>query len=329
MADTPPYSAVATAQLSLTLRYRKLAARSEIHSVGLSGCARNPVAYATFNGGQMNQNWLDIFDLNSQHSIAKMPGTHATFPPVDASSRVATLRDWSVQVGPGVEYTHSSSVLVRDLSTGKTALEIKAACAEPVAWSHDGRFLAAGEARQNRVGVWDTRSGNLIGRVVSHIDKVAFAAFLPDMSLVTASRDGTLRITNPATSKTVARLEIEGLGAGNPRALAVAADSTIISVWGSAVHIWMPRANHLTSYTLASVRQAEGFPLAISPDAKYMLCWTEDGFDIMEVLSGATVAQSTGGALVTTAAFSADSSVALIGRMDGYLEVWDIASKKA
>lgn len=35
------------------------------------------------------------------------------------------------------------------------------------------------------------------------------------MAPVTALRDGTLRITNTATSKTMVKLEIEGLGANN------------------------------------------------------------------------------------------------------------------
>ncbi|KAM3479624.1 hypothetical protein MY8738_005324 [Beauveria namnaoensis] len=328
--DAPPYSVVAPEQLTLSLRYRKLTARSEIRRVGLSADAQNPIAYATFNGGQMDQVWLDVFELNSRRGLSKVSGGHAAFaPPVGASaSRVATLRDWTLQLGPGVEYVHSTSLLLRDLHTGKTALEIKGACGDPVAWSPDGRAIAAAEPRCHRVGVWDTRSGTLLGRVVSHIDKVDFAAFTPDMHLVTASRDGTLRLTDPATSRTTAKLEIEGLGAANPRALVVADNETIVSVWGASVHVWTPRANHLTSYTLASVRRTEGIPLALSPDGKYMLCWTEDGFDIMDVLSGATVAERQGGALVTAAAFSADASVVLLGRMDGFLEVWDIARKK-
>ncbi|TQV94450.1 hypothetical protein V2A60_005493 [Cordyceps javanica] len=330
--DAPAYSAVASEQLGLSLRYRKLAARSEIHSVGLSADARDPIAYATFNGGQMDQVWLDIFELNSQRGLSKVPGGHAAFAPAvgggTSTARVATLRDWTVQLGPGVDYNHSTSLLLRDVHTGKSLLEIKGACGDPVAWSRDGRAIAAAEPRRHRIGVWDTRTGALLGRVVSHIDKVAFAAFTPDMHLVTASRDGTLRLTNPATSRTIARLEIEGLGAGNPRALVVAADGgTVVSVWGASVHVWMPRASHVTSYTLASVRRAEGVPLALSPDGKYMLCWTEDGFDIMDVLSGATVAERPGGALVTAAAFSADAGAVLLGRMDGFLEVWDMAKK--
>ncbi|OAA56493.1 Quinoprotein amine dehydrogenase [Cordyceps fumosorosea ARSEF 2679] len=340
-AEAPPYSAAAlpAGHLDLRLRYRKLAARSEIHSVGLSSDARRPVAYATFNGGQMDQVWLDMFELDSQRGLSKVPGSHAAFAPgpgtgTTTTTRVATLRDWTVQLGPGVDYSHSTSLLVRDVATGKSLLEIKGACGEPVAWSPDGRLVAAAEPRRHRIGVWDARSGQLRGRVVSHIDSVAFAAFTHDAQpqLVTAARDGTLRLTDPATSRTVARLEIEGLGAGNPRALAVAREGStgpvVVSVWGATVHVWRPRAGQVASYALAAVRRTEGVPLTLSPDARYMLCWTEGGgFDIMDARTGTTLAERPGGALVTAAAFSADASVLLLGRMDGYLEVWDIVTK--
>ncbi|KAJ2978139.1 hypothetical protein NQ176_g3982 [Zarea fungicola] len=150
-------------------------------------------------------------------------------------------------------------------------------------------------------------------------------AFMPDMNLVTASSDGTLRITNPATKKTVAKLELEGVGSNHPQTLVVAGDSTIISIWGLAVHIWLPGINRITSYRFSSVRRTEGFPLAISADGKYILCWSDEGFDIMDSLSGATVAECPGGELVTSAAFSADGSAVLLGRIDGFLEVWDIS----
>ena len=278
----------------------------------------------------MDQTWLDMFDLNTQRGYSKIAGAHAVFSPdVCGPARVAALRDWTVQLSSGVEYKHTSTVMIRDFTTGKMVLEIKAARHEPVVWSVDGKAIAAGEAIGNRIGVWDARSGTLLGRVAAHIDKVAFAAFTPDMKLVTASRDGTLRLSNPATSKTVAKLEIEGPGANNPRALAVSPDgSTIISIWGTAVHIWLPQASHLTSYTLASVRRKEGFPLAISPDCRYIVSWTEDGFDIMDVASGSVVVEREGGALVTAAAFSADASVLLLGRMDGYVEAWDLSEKR-
>ncbi|KAL7943503.1 hypothetical protein V8C42DRAFT_329234 [Trichoderma barbatum] len=116
----------------------------------------------------------------------------------------------------------------------------------------------------------------------------------------------------------------------NPRALAVSPDATtIVSVWGAVVHVWMPQHGGLTSYSLSSTRPCEGWPLSISPDCRYIACWTEDGFDIMDVASGAVVCTQNGGPLVTSADFSADGSVLVLGRISGDVEVWEIADKRA
>lgn len=84
----------------------------------------------------------------------------------------------------------------------------------------------------------------------------------------------------------------------------------------------------MTSYSLGAVRATEGWPLCISPDGRYLACRTEDGFDVMEVSSGAVVSSVESGVLVTAGAFSPDSSVLLLGRMDGVVEVWDLEERK-
>ncbi|KAI8677374.1 hypothetical protein LRP88_09597 [Fusarium phalaenopsidis] len=311
-----------SSQLNLSLRFRRTCSKGEITSVGLSPCSS--VAFAIYMAAQTSQSWIDVFDLKTQRGYSQTSGSHAVFAPHTA--RLATIRDWIVQLPGGVDFHHSSTVLLRDFTTGKTTGELKEAKGEPVAWSHDGRVIAVGESR-DRIGVWDVKNGHRVGRVLSHIDTVTHAAFMPDHSLVTISRDGTLRITNPVTCKTTRRLEIDG--STNPRALAVSPDGRrIVSVWGTSVHIWMPLANDLTSYNLNSVRRFEGWPLAISSDCRYMLCRTEDGFDIMDVATGTVEFERTTEELVMSGAFSEDGTTLVLGRMDGVVEVWDISGPR-
>ncbi|CAH0033437.1 unnamed protein product [Clonostachys rhizophaga] len=325
-------------RLSLSIRCRHACARSEITHVSLTDTAALAV-YVSPPPASLS--WVDTFSLTRKPgklaSLSKSSGSYGAFPPsssaVGSSSTVyAALKDWTIRVSGGIEYCHSSSVLVRDLDSGKTLLELKDAGRAPIAWSRDARLVAAGEANNpERMGIWDAKTGGRVGRVISHIDAVTHAAFAPSSdvagtsTLVTLSRDGTLRITNPSTSRTVARLE---LTSRNPRALAVAPHgNTIVSVWDSSLYVWHPRSGDLTSYALSATRMAEGWPLAISPDCRYVACRTEDGFDLMEVSSGVVVFGMATESIVTAAAFSSDSSALLLGRMDGVLELWDISER--
>ncbi|EHK15366.1 uncharacterized protein TRIVIDRAFT_38192 [Trichoderma virens Gv29-8] len=326
----PPSSCV-----SLTLRFTRPASRSEITAVGIS--PSSALAYAIFPGAQTDQPWIDTFDLVTQRGYSKIIGPVASFspslhsPPLrvgkPSASALALASSSSALPFPRIATLSSTaSLMVRDFSTGKTVLELKEVFA-PIAWSPDGRAIAAAEPR-HRIGLWDARTGTRIGRVPGHIDAVTHVAFAPDSALVTLSRDGTLRVTDPRTSKTLYKLEMET--SKNPRALAVSPDGkTIVSVWGSVVHIWMPQHGQLTSYSLSSTRPCEGWPLSISPDCRYIASWTEEGFDIMDVASGAVVCTQDGGPLVTSADFSSDGRTLVLGRISGDVEIWDLADKRA
>lgn len=309
-------------RLTATLRLRRTCSKAEITAVGIS--PSTSAAFAGFAAGQTTQSWIDVFDIKTQNGYSRTSGSHAAFGP--QGSRLATVRDWTTQLASGVEYHHSSTVLIRDFNTGKTMTELKEAVEVPVVWSRDGRLIASGEGR-GRMGVWDVKTGTRVGRVVSHIDTITHAAFTQDLKLVTISKDGTLRISDPMAIKSISRLEIEQ-SCMNPRALSVSPDgTTIVSIWGTTVHIWHPMTNDLTSYNLNLVRRNEGWPLSISADCRYMACWTESGFDIMDVASGAVVFEKETNALITAGAWSADGKVLLLGRMDGIAEVWDIHEK--
>ncbi|KAL7792484.1 quinon protein alcohol dehydrogenase-like superfamily [Trichoderma ceciliae] len=316
--------------ISLSLRFTRPASRSEITSVGIS--PSSTVAYAIYAGAQTDQPWIDTFDLTSQRGYSKIIGPVAAFSPTLHCSPLRVGKSSAASASPPSSAfpriaTLSNTLVIRDFSSGKTILELKEASA-PIAWSPDGRAVAAAEPR-HRIGMWDSRTGTRIGRVPGHIRTVTHIAFTPDSHLVTLSRDGTLRVTNPRTGKTLYKLEIES-SSTNPRALAVSPDGkTVVSVWGTTVHIWMPQHGQLSSYSLSSTRSCEGWPLCISPNCRYIASWTEQGFDIMDVASGAVICSKDGGALVTSADFSTDGSVLALGRISGDVEIWDLVNKCA
>ncbi|PTB66284.1 YVTN repeat-like/Quino protein amine dehydrogenase, partial [Trichoderma citrinoviride] len=322
------------------------------------------LAYAIFPGAQSDQRpWIDTFDLVSRRGYSKIAGPVASFSPtlhspplrVGKSAASSTLLSSSpssssssssaaAEAFPRIATLSSSTqtLTVRDLASAKALLELKQVSA-PIAWSPDGRTIAAAEAsssssQQHRIGTWDVRTGLRTGRVPGHIDAVTHVSFLgsdANAAIVTLSRDGTARVTDPRTSRTLYKLEVDnndaaGGGCRIPRALGVSPDgATVVSVWGTAVHVWMPRHGRLTSYRLGGTRPpaCEGWPLCVSPDCRYIACWTESGFDVMDAASGSVVCAREGGPLVTAAAFSVDGRVLVVGRISGDVEVWDVVDE--
>ncbi|KAL7822096.1 YVTN repeat-like/Quino protein amine dehydrogenase [Trichoderma gracile] len=360
MSPSPP----AFSPVTLTHRFTRAASRSEITAVGISpspsssssSSSRTPgpqLAYAIFPGAQPDQSWIDTFDLVSQRAYTKIVGPVASFSPTlhspplrvgksapsptsSSSSSSASLAEAFPRIAT-LSSTHT--LTVRDFSSAKAILELKDVSA-PIAWSPDGRTIAAAEQQpsrpqpaSHRIGTWDVRTGRRTGRVPGHIDAVTHMAFTPDdddgAALVTLSRDGTVRVTDPRSSKTLYKLEIDNSSLRIPRALGVSRDgATVVSVWGTTVHVWMPRHGQLTSYALGATRRCEGWPLCVSPDCRYIACWTEDGFDVMDAASGSVVCERLGGPLVTAAGFSADGRVLVVGRINGDVEVWDVLDER-
>ena len=252
-----------------------------------------------------------MFSVTTRRNLTKIGGPNGFLSP--SGKRVASIRD--ILLHPATnEHRHSTALTILDVATGKPVADIRDSQKEPVAWRGDGDAIAAAEGKRHQLGIWDIKTGRRIGKVVSHYDKVTHAAFL-DNHIVTMSRDGTLRITDVATSKTISKLEVEGV----PRLLSVSSHGQIVSVWSNTVYIWYPGTNQVTSYKLPMVREIEGWPLDVSRDGRYMVCRTEDGFDVMDVNSGETVFENTNG-MITAAAFG--ERYLVTGKENG-VEVWD------
>lgn len=212
----------------------------------------------------------------------------------------------------------------------------------PAAVSADGNALAATDA-QNVVLIFETIPGvtgmpgklpnKKVAAIVNHAEPT-HVQFTPDGShVVTLTRDGTVRISQTSTGRTVRRMEVDGVvtatGKG-PRALGVSPDGrVVVSVWSRAVYIWEHEAGRMSSWELNKVRSVEGWPLAISPDCRLLACRTEDGLDISDVYSGQILGEVETAAgidgLVTAAGFSSDGKILAVGRYNGMVDLWNTA----
>ncbi|OHW89674.1 ribosome assembly protein 4 [Colletotrichum incanum] len=234
-------------------------------------------------------------------------------------------REWRVKLRAGEE--------------GKGVRCILNGVARPAVFSKDGKMFAAAdpmgvvvvfEAATSPPGMPPTKK---VAGVVNHAPPT-HVLFMPNgTDLVTLSRDGTVRISEAKTGRTLRRMEVDGVATATgtgARALGVSPDGrVVVSVWSRAVYVWEHEAGRMSSWELNKVRNNEGWPLAVSPDCRFLACRTEDGMDISDVYSGQVLAEVRTAAgidgLVTAAAFSADGKIMAVGRYTGVVDVWNLA----
>lgn len=205
---------------------------------------------------------------------------------------------------------------------------------KPLSFSQDGKWLAVGTTR-GRVGLLDCLNFNKTSVVIPcHQDEVTHAVFTPDSKiLVTQSRDGMIRLTDTETRKAIAKLETDTWK--KPMFLGVSPQGDIIvSIWGDTIFHWNHGTQALESFELSSRRTREGWPMAISPDCRFLCCRTDDGVDVSDLYSGRvlyTIKFQSGYA--TTAAFSWDGRYLILGKAASWmgfrvamstLDVWEL-----
>ncbi|KAK0389015.1 hypothetical protein NLU13_2592 [Sarocladium strictum] len=350
-ASGPNLSGTEGMRMSLSLLYQRNCSRTEITAIGASSpssLSSAPSVFAVYRGMTPASSWIDVFNLRSGAAISKISGSGAAFaPPATATSssqqKLATVRDWAAPIGKaGEEVRYGSSILLRDVMAthgGKPLLELKNVEQGPIAWSRDGRLIAAvegGGEEGSRVGVWDARTGERRGRVLGHSAAVTHIKFTPAGRLVSLGRDGVVRITNVERGRTEGRLVLP-VGGGSAKLLELSEDGrTITSVWGGGgVYTWDTRLGSVDTYETDVKRTTEGWPLSGGANGRWMVSRTEDGFDVMDLRVGEVVGEVkrrgedgivyTAGAWVEGAAFG--DGFVVMGRMDGVVEVWEVRVK--
>ncbi|WQF76790.1 Putative WD40/YVTN repeat-like-containing domain superfamily [Colletotrichum destructivum] len=244
-----------------------------------------------------------------------------------AERDVGSKREWRLKLRMGEE--------------GRSVRCILNGVAHPAVFSGDGQMLAATdpagvvvvfEAATSPRGMPPTKK---VAAVMNHAP-TTHVLFMPNgTDLVTLSMDGTVRVAEARTGKTLRRMEVDGTamagsGGTGARALGVSPDGrVVVSVWSRAVYVWEHEAGRVSSWELNKVRSNEGWPLAVSPDCRFLACRTDDGVDISDVYSGHVLAEVRTAAgidgLVTAAAFSADGRFVAVGRYSGVVEMWKLA----
>src|SRR5262249_10300886 len=128
--------------------------------------------------------------------------------------------------------SHDATMDVWDVTAGRRlhTLQVKAWVIDSVAWSPDGKTLAAGARRGEggKVHGWDAKSGDLLDT----LDSGAVAAYSPDgKTLAAVSLDcKTLRLWDTAQAKLLRTLKVPATDALRPISLAWSPDGKLLAL---------------------------------------------------------------------------------------------------
>jgi len=242
--------------------------------------------------------------------------------------------------GPGIPalalitlYDHMPRLEVFDIVHDRRRLKTaELPILPPLAFSPGGDLLA-GVSRRNssRILVADVRTSSQRPSIVQHINMhtspISHLMVTPDgTAIVSASHDGSIRMTSLQTGRTLRKAEVETRVPAS--IVRVSADGEIVaSVWGRNVFVWKLKLDQLSMYNLDQVRQTEGWPLAISPNCQLLVCRTEDGVDVLDLETGlfrADWPMPPGHPTVSTAAVSHDGRWVTLGDYDGRVTVLEV-----
>lgn len=194
-----------------------------------------------------------------------------------------------------------------------------------VVFSHDGKYLAASGGSFDPTNfLWDPATGRELQRFSGHEDYVDAIALTPDAKhLVSADRDGVIRIWQTATGKELARFQ--GHPAGTV-ALSVAPDGRTFASGGSGdgvVRLWDLTGRTLREFPLPGHGASA---LAFSPDGKTLAMATHDTMiRLLERASGQDRLHYSGHqGIMHSLSFSGDGRRLASASADGTTLVWDV-----
>jgi WD40 repeat protein len=127
--------------------------------------------------------------------------------------------------------------VVWEVETGSLIAFLSNATMRTVAWSPDGQFVAAGDALDRKVRIWEARTWSLVRELTGHSSILNAVAWSPDSSLLATGADWPdrfVRVWQTGTWELVRTLE----HAGGINGLAWSRCGQFFASGGATVKIW-------------------------------------------------------------------------------------------
>ncbi len=188
-----------------------------------------------------------------------------------------------------------------------------------LAWSGDGRLLAAPDANEREVHVWDVEAGRTRAVLRGHNARVAALAFSPDGRLLASTAwDGTTRLWDPWTGSP--HLVTQG------DALEFSRDGRWLS-WGGDGHIigrWEVASSRVFGASHAHPDRVDQGEINFSPDGRLLATVAADGVQLWDVAGGRVVAHLPGTDGQTAVFHPSGDSLLTVCRIAG-LRSWPLS----
>jgi len=278
---------------------------------------------------------------------------------ITTGKEIRTFRGYSFEVTSvsfspdgrlGLAGSSDGTLKLWDVATGKEIRTFMGHYSEvtSVSFSPDGRLALSGSS-DSTLKLWDVAMGKEIRTFMGHYSRVDAVSFSPDGSkALSGSLDNTLKLWDIETGKEIRTfvghsqiVRSVSFSPDGSKALSGSQDRTL-KLWdvatGKEIRTFMGHSGSIISvnfspdgrFALSGSSNAEQI-FNLRKEAKsdnqsrFAFSGSSDA-KLWDIATGKEIRTFRGGSTVTSAVFSSDGRLALLGLGNGTLELWDIAT---